>query len=185
MSLPQDRIEDALVLLGPGRRERERSGEPRTTAKRTRIRLAPGREPCTQREAVQGIEGGPTKLLPRQRVAERDTPGISRKGKGGRARVENIGVGPEHEHRRAHGLGNTRIGGFGRLVHSNLVIGEDIGQRLQIAPRIARSSLGSDEDTVSGLPGNGTSRDREDEGKRRHRAGGRLSTDDEAAAQRM
>ena len=122
-------------------------------------------------------------LRPIENVVERDATRIVGTFEYSLAGVEHIDVGGEHERRRPDALGNPGIGGRVGLVDADLVIGEHVGQRLQIAPRIARRTLGPDEHTMPGLPGNRTTGAGEDERERSHGAGRGLSADDEATAQ--
>ena len=122
-------------------------------------------------------------LRPGERVAEGDTARIVRQSQSAGARIEDGAIGPEHERRDAHALGDARIGGAAGLVDADLVIGQYVGERLQIAPRIARGTLGGDEHAVTGLPGNRATGTRADERDARSGASRRLGTDDEAAPQ--
>lgn len=181
---PEERIEDGLVQSGVRERERKRRCEPRTAAKRTCIRLAPRGEPRTLGELVQGRQDGADMLGPGKGIVERHTARILGDRKCA-ACVEDVAVGREHERRGSHARGDARVGRRVGLVDANLVIGELVGERLEIAPRIAWCAVGSDEHAVAGLPSNRTSGNGEEERQRRDGGNGRLSADDEAAAQRM
>ena len=183
--MAENRIEDALALApaGPGHPKCERRGEPSAAAKRSGICLAPRREARTQREAVQRSQREADMRDPGERLVEGDTTRIIGEWKRRGAGVENLLVGGEHDDRCPHALGNARIGRGVSLVYKNLVIGEHVGERLEITPRIARGALGSNEHTVTGLPGNRTRSSGEGKGKRRHGARRRLSADDETTSQ--
>ena len=132
---------------------------------------------------MQRVQRKTEQVGPRERIAEGDTIDVAGEGEGADARIERAAIGTEDNRRHADALGNTRVSARVGLVHSDLVIGEHIGQRLQIAPRITRGTLGSDEDAVTGLPSDRTAAAGEDERQRRDGTRRRLCADHETTVQ--